>query len=337
MADTGKIIGLIEALGGGGGSGGGVSATVIADAFSSSKAYNAGEYVTRSDKLYVFTADHAAGAWTGTDADEVTVGEELTDVKSALGPATGSTFGTVKVFGGYGITMIDGMLACLGAVTSVIKAGDDAVKPIVVNHAHEAAFYGLAKAAGDTTQKASANAVGTYTESAKEAICRMLGVPYWKTAELSASDYDADIGGFLFDVGDGKEIDEIRIIGQCSYDADNTETADIGVGFGNSAFSQYYNTVSNVSYSMSGKRKLAVSAYAHSLKFNSSYSQQGYATFGYSANTTHAWDEYIATQPSNVLNRATGTWGNLSNPRYFHYHVPATPDWAYIYIEYTLR
>lgn len=85
MADTGKIIGLIEALGGGGGgSGGGVSATVIADAFSTSKAYSAGEYVTRNDKLYVFTADHAAGAWIGTDADEVTVGEELSDVKSAI-------------------------------------------------------------------------------------------------------------------------------------------------------------------------------------------------------------------------------------------------------------
>lgn len=37
-------------------------------------------------------------------------------------------------------------------------------------------FYGLASAAGDTTQKNSDNAVGTYTENAKTAIQTMLGV-----------------------------------------------------------------------------------------------------------------------------------------------------------------
>ena len=35
-------------------------------------------------------------------------------------------------------------------------------------------FYGLAKAAGDATQSASSNAVGTYTEDAKSAISEML-------------------------------------------------------------------------------------------------------------------------------------------------------------------
>lgn len=91
--------GLIFALMGGGGGGGssGVSATVIADAFSTSKAYTTGEYVTRENKLYVFTADHAAGAWDASDVSEVSVGEELTDVKSAIHPsvitpASGSTF-----------------------------------------------------------------------------------------------------------------------------------------------------------------------------------------------------------------------------------------------------
>ena len=37
-------------------------------------------------------------------------------------------------------------------------------------------FYGLAKAAGDTTQASSGNPVGTYTEEAKAAIRAMLGI-----------------------------------------------------------------------------------------------------------------------------------------------------------------
>jgi hypothetical protein len=39
---------------------------------------------------------------------------------------------------------------------------------------YKATFYGLAKAAGDTTQSQSLNAVGTYTEEAKLAIRNMI-------------------------------------------------------------------------------------------------------------------------------------------------------------------
>lgn len=39
--------------------------------FSASTAYNKGDKVLKDDLLYQFTADHAAGAWTGTDAEEI--------------------------------------------------------------------------------------------------------------------------------------------------------------------------------------------------------------------------------------------------------------------------
>lgn len=48
-------------------------------------------------------------------------------------------------------------------------------QPITPYYQHESTFYGLAKAAGDTTQSASSNAVGNYTEDAKSAISEMLG------------------------------------------------------------------------------------------------------------------------------------------------------------------
>lgn len=49
-------------------------------------------------------------------------------------------------------------------------------------------FYGLAKAAGDTTQSASSNTVGAYTDDAKTAIRAMLGID---TASLVAEIKDA--------------------------------------------------------------------------------------------------------------------------------------------------
>lgn len=42
-----------------------------AAAFSDSTAYTAGEIVTNEGGLYRFTADHAAGAWTGSDAEQI--------------------------------------------------------------------------------------------------------------------------------------------------------------------------------------------------------------------------------------------------------------------------
>lgn len=57
------------------------------------------------------------------------------------------------------------------------KFGAHMWKPIVPNHQHESTFYGLAKAAGDTTQYLSSNAVGTYTETALSKISDMLNAP----------------------------------------------------------------------------------------------------------------------------------------------------------------
>lgn len=61
----------------------------IASTFSASTAYTAGQYVWYDSgsgaKLYRFTADHAAGAWIGTDATEVKLGEVISDLSNAVG------------------------------------------------------------------------------------------------------------------------------------------------------------------------------------------------------------------------------------------------------------
>lgn len=56
----------------------------IAPLFDATKAYAVGDCVIKDAVLYRFTVAHAAGAWIGTDAEEVIVSEELTDLKADL-------------------------------------------------------------------------------------------------------------------------------------------------------------------------------------------------------------------------------------------------------------
>jgi len=93
--------------------------------------------------------------------------------------------GVVRVgtSGAYGIkkwSNTNSTLAVNSATSDFIKNpsnyGTANMRPITPNRQHESVFYGLAKASGDTTQSASSNAVGTYTEEAKTAIRTMLGL-----------------------------------------------------------------------------------------------------------------------------------------------------------------
>ena len=86
-------------------------------------------------------------------------------------------YGVAKTNVSFGITSLNGYLQVSAASSSGIKAGGHSSQPIVPMRQHESVFYGLAKAAGDTTQSQSSNSVGVYTDSAKAAIQQMLDVP----------------------------------------------------------------------------------------------------------------------------------------------------------------
>ena len=91
--------------------------------------------------------------------------------------ATQTSFGVTKGYGSSGINIdASGNVSLAVADTTKIKAGTSNGSAIPPSMHHVAAFYGLAKAAGDTTQSQSSNAVGTYTAEAKAAIKTMLGV-----------------------------------------------------------------------------------------------------------------------------------------------------------------
>lgn len=110
--------------------------------------------------------------------------------------ASASSAGVIKTRESYGTAVDSGQLAIIRGTDAEIKAGNGGWKPIVPSRQHMATFYGLAKAAGDTTQSASSNAVGTYTDSAKTAIKSMLGIGSLSHVSVSGADPTilADIG-----------------------------------------------------------------------------------------------------------------------------------------------
>lgn len=65
--------------------------STIAPEFSDQNTYTAGSYVYKNGVLYRFSSDHTAGAWTGSDAEIVTVGREVTDLKADLSGNEAST------------------------------------------------------------------------------------------------------------------------------------------------------------------------------------------------------------------------------------------------------
>lgn len=90
--------------------------------------------------------------------------------------ATASTLGIVKSNADGGIVVENtGLLRTDAATLGHTKLATNGYKPITPSIEHSATFYGLAKAAGDSSQSASNNAVGTYTDEAKSAIKTMLG------------------------------------------------------------------------------------------------------------------------------------------------------------------
>lgn len=107
----------------------------------------------------------------------------VTDGVANVPIAEDNTSGVVRVgeSGTYGIkkwSNTQPLLVINSASSNFIKnpnSGNTAnYRPITPTRQHESTFYGLAKAAGDATQSASSNAVGTYTETAKSKISDML-------------------------------------------------------------------------------------------------------------------------------------------------------------------
>lgn len=64
----------------------------IAPVFNTATAYSKGDMVNYNGALYVFTANHSAGAWTGSDAVQTKVSSELSSLRSGLNNVSKAKF-----------------------------------------------------------------------------------------------------------------------------------------------------------------------------------------------------------------------------------------------------
>ena len=131
--------------------------------------------------------------------------------------ASNGILGAVKVESGATYTGIGanrGLLYVIKASDANIKSEDNDNRPIVPSNQHMATFYGLAKVAGHD-EKNSTLPVGTYSEEAKIAIQKMLGI-YEAPWELIRwgdfkNETEAPIDISVDDNGNQFELTDIRL------------------------------------------------------------------------------------------------------------------------------
>lgn len=374
MSDTGKIIALAKALGGGADPAvisqavedwlddhpeatttvqdGSITADKLASALADvingkqtapGTAGTAGQVLGLDSNLDPAWINQSGGGGGGAVDDVQVNGTSIVSGGVANVPvASANGLGVVLVDSSKGITVdvnSPGKLVIVAGEDYEIKNGTQLCRPIVPTNQHKSVFYGLAKAAGDSTQAASDNAVGTYTDDAKNAIKEMLGIPVWRTAILSESDYDSELGMFVFDAGNGKEIAEARVAGQVVWDTQIAANSDVGIGFGNTPNKKYTNEFCSKSISNAYNRLFFTAEGKFVNLKNTQYSsryQYGNGFYSTGNQTTHGLN-YDLYGSSAFENRSTMFYHINNDPRYFHITAPAAPDWAYIQIEYTLR
>lgn len=118
----------------------------VAPTFSTATAYSAGAYVWQGGKLYRFTAAHPSGTWTGTDAVEVALGNDIADLKSALDSiANLNIFSTTGAT--YGKTMKDN-----GTTSNISTGMYTAILPVTAGHTYKLSFTYEAKQASWRTK-----------------------------------------------------------------------------------------------------------------------------------------------------------------------------------------
>lgn len=103
---------------------GDVNQADIAPEFSAETAYSKDDIVYHDGTLYKFTADHAAGAWTGEDASATKISENLGGEEYVLPTASASTLGGVKVGSGLSIDA-SGVLSAAGGGDVMAITGDN--------------------------------------------------------------------------------------------------------------------------------------------------------------------------------------------------------------------
>ena len=169
----------------------------------------------------------------------------VANIPRAIGSGDTATLGVVRASAWMGIGVSDGTIYVNAASDTDIKSAASDFKPVSPYRQHASAFYGLAKAAG-ADMASSSNPVGTYTDAAKVAIQKMLGV-YQAPWELIREDTftNATVADHIITVdGNGQAFELTDVVMQFetptqSTDASKGNGGQIWFYYGNDS-SDYY-------------------------------------------------------------------------------------------------
>lgn len=188
-------------------------------------------------------SDLASGVIPSVPVQDVQVdGTSILDAQGVANVpvASENEYGVVKVnnAGGLsGIRLENGTLKIIPVTSAAVKAGNGNWVQLVPSHQHESTFYGLTKAAG-VDMASSSNPVGTYTDEAKIAIQKMLGVykePYRLIKEIVIM--EETLGVYVIsDSGDNPFLLTDVIIHFQALAATNAGTLGIGVNIGKNVY-----------------------------------------------------------------------------------------------------
>lgn len=293
-----------------------------------SQAYAIGDVFAANGHLYKATAAIAQDATIIPDTNcvETTMAEaggKIKDVQVAGSSVVGSdgvanvpvasnnNLGVVKVNALGGITTLNDYIIIIPASENDIKSGTLNYNPIVPKKQHISVFYGLAKAAGDTTQSQSNNAVGTYTTEAKAAIQQMLDVPSNSDMSVYATKADTVLESTL---SSGRKLDTIIGARSIAFGINNeaSELCSIAVGNGTTAlgvgsYAQGLNTIASGKYSRAeGCDTKAQAIYSHAQGYNTIATGGEQFVFG-KYNIADDLPEWIANTKYKIGDRVKNT------------------------------
>ena len=204
---------------------------------------------------------------------------------------SGNNAGAIIVGNGLAASS-SGILSVQGANRNdaSLKAGNVNNRSITPYNQDISVFYGLAKASGDTTQASSSNAVGEYTEEAKKAIRKMLGIPNFEaeliadvttTEDLEFLDIETDTIDYPFSL---RSMKVCALLPQSTTGTKDFITAN--VIHTDSAGTKRYSTFPTLSYNSASSESLFVYELESAINSNLFF-MRGYVASGYnrSSNT----------------------------------------------------
>ena len=217
--------------------------------------------------------------------------------------ATDSSYGLIQP--GNGLTIRQNQLVLSSASETAVKTGIETRQALVPARTNAIAFYGLAKAAGDETQAASDNAVGTYTDNAKAAIRNMIGAAATANPEFTGS------------ISLGRKVNTTVGLGSCTFGGNATADGQYSHAEG------YYTSANKLTAHAEGYNTIASNTATHAEGYFSA--AHGYASHAEGRGSA-AYGAYSHAEGYNTT--AIGAYSHTSGVYNVEDSYANWPEWA---------